>query len=144
MLEQFDNSSRIQELKGRVERCCCRYCGSPLELKRITFNNFEDPRVEIFCTRCNRIEYGTEPEIYLSAKYFVEHFDFNWYTYLDDNAQTRQMTIAKICDILAWQNQQLGFMDNNGFKVPVEMQENLQSECLTFTAEELDAIDIDE
>jgi len=54
------------------------------------------------------------------------------------------MTIAKICDILAWQNQQLGFMDNNGFKVPVEMQENLQSECLTFTAEELDAIDIDE
>lgn len=143
MLEQFNNSSRIQELKGRVERCCCRYCGSSLELKRISFNNFEDPRVEIFCTKCKRIEYGAEPEIYLSAKHFVEHFDFNWYTYLDDNAQTRQMTIAKICDILTWQNRQLGFMDNDGFKVPVEMQTDLQSECLTFTAEELDAITLD-
>lgn len=144
MLEQFNNSKRIQELKGRVERCCCRYCGGSLELKRIAFNNFEDPRVEIFCTKCKRIEYGAEPEIYLSAKYFVEHFDFNWYTYLDDNAQTRQMTIAKICDILTWQNRQLGFMDNDGFQVPVKMDTELQGECLTFTAEELEQFDLEE
>lgn len=144
MISQFNQSSRIQELKGRVERCCCRYCGSPLELKRITFSHFEDSRVEIFCTRCKRIEYGTELEVYLSARYFVEHFDFNWYTYLDDNAQTKQMTIAKICDILSWQNQQLGFMDNNGFKVPVCVPKELQSDSLTLSAEELDQIQLEE
>lgn len=48
MTNQFNQSSRIRELKGRVERCCCRYCGSPLELKRITFSHFEDSRIEIF------------------------------------------------------------------------------------------------
>lgn len=142
MLNQFNQSSRLQELQGRVERCCCRYCGSPLELKRITFSHFEDSRIEIFCTRCKRIEYGTEPEIYLSAKYFVEHFDFNWYTYLDENAQTRQMTIAKICDILSWQNQQFGFMDNNGFKIPVNLPKELQSDSLTLSSEELNQIEL--
>jgi hypothetical protein len=35
-------------------------------------------------------------------------------------------------------------MDNNGFKVPVEMQEELQSECLTLTAAELNEITLDE
>ena len=67
------------------------------------------------------------------AKYFVEHFDFNWYTYLDDNAQTKQMTIAKICDILTWQNQQLGFQDQDGFKVPVNMKEELQGQSMTIS-----------
>lgn len=140
MISQFNTSRRVQELTGRVRRCCCRYCGSPLELKRITFSHFEDSRIEIFCTRCNRIEYGIEPEIYQSARYFVEHFDFNWYTYLDDNAQTKQMTIAKICDILSWQNRQLGFMDNNGFKVPVIMQQNWQNESMTISDEALDKL----
>ena len=144
MISQFNNSNRLQELTGRVTRCCCRYCGSPLELKRITFSHFEDSRIEIFCTSCNRIEYGVEPEIYKSAKYFVEHFDFNWYTYLDDNAQTKHMTIAKICDILSWQNRQLGFMDNNGFKVPVQMQQDWQNESITISDEELDQIILDE
>lgn len=144
MISQFNTSSRMQELTGRVMRCCCRYCGSPLELKRITFSHFEDSRIEIFCTRCSRIEYGVEPEIYQSAKYFVEHFDFNWYTYLDDNAQTKQMTIAKICDILSWQNRQLGFMDNNGFKVPVQMQRDWQNESMTISDEELDKMTLDE
>lgn len=140
MLNQFNNSKRVQELAGRVERCCCRYCGSPLEIKRINFSNFEDTRIEIFCTKCGRIEYGTEPEIYQSAKYFVEHYGFNWYTYLDENAQTKQMTIAKICDIMAWQNQLLGLMDQNGFKVPVHIDQDVYSESVTFTDEELDAI----
>lgn len=144
MANQFNQSSRVQELKGRVERCCCRYCGSSLELKRITFSHFEDSRIEIFCSKCGRIEYGTEPEIYFSAKYFVEHFDFNWYTYLDENAQTREMTIAKICDILTWQNQQLGFLDKGGFTVPITMNETLQGESMTISEDELNQINIEE
>lgn len=140
MLSQFNNNKRVQELTGRVERCCCRYCGSPLEIKRISFNNFEDARIEIFCTKCDRIEYGTEPEIYQCAKYFVEHYDFNWYTYLDENAQTRQMTIAKICDILAWQNQLLGFMDKDGFVAPVHIDKEIFSENIIFDDAMLDAL----
>ena len=143
MTNQFNQSSRIRELKGRVERCC-RYCGSPLELKRITFSHFEDSRIEIFCSKCGRIEYGVEPEIYLSARYFVEHFDFNWYTYLDENAQTRQMTIAKICDILTWQNEQLGFLDKDGFQVPVRINENLQGESITISEDELNQLSVEE
>lgn len=144
MTNQFNQSSRIRELKGRVERCCCRYCGSPLELKRITFSHFEDSRIEIFCSKCGRIEYGVEPEIYLSARYFVEHFDFNWYTYLDENAQTRQMTIAKICDILTWQNEQLEFLDKDGFQVPVRINESLQGESITISEDELNQLSVEE
>ena len=139
MISQFNKSSRLRELAGRVERCCCRYCGSPLELKRITFSHFEDSRVEIFCTRCARIEYGTEPEIYQSAKQFVEHFDFNWYTYLDENAQTRQMTIAKICDILSWHDQQIGILGQEGFEIAVKQPEQNRGDCVALTDEELQA-----
>lgn len=144
MTTQFNKTSRLQELAGRVERCCCRYCGSALEIKRITFSHFEDTRIEIFCTKCGRIEYGVEPEAYLSAKYFVEYFDFNWYSYLDENAQTRQMTIAKICDILTWQNRQLGFLDGNGFKVPVTMEPDLFGESITISNEMLNQIVFEE
>lgn len=132
-VDKYNTSSRLEELKGRVKRCCCRYCGGNLEIRRIVFSNFEDGRTELFCTACDRIEYGVEPEIYQSAKYFVEHFDFNWYTYLDENAQTRQMTIAKICDILVWQDKNLGFLDANGFTVPLKMDNNLLGESVVFS-----------
>lgn len=140
-VEKYNTQSRLQELKGRVKRCCCRYCGSPLEIRRIIFSNFEDGRMEIFCTHCDRIEYGVEPEIYQSAQYFVEHFHFNWYTDLDDNSQTKQITIAKICDILAWQDKNLGFLDADGFKVPLEINSNLIGESLVFNNEELEALE---
>ena len=29
------------------------------------------------------------------------------------------MNIAKICEIMAWENKNLGFIDDNGFIVPV-------------------------
>lgn len=140
-VEKYNTKSRLDELKGRVKRCCCRYCGSSLEIRRIIFSNFEDSRIEIFCTACDRIEYGVEPEIYQSAKYFVEYFGFNWYTYLDENAQTAQMTIAKICDILVWQNKNLGFLDGSGFKVPLQVSSNLIGESIVFSNEELSQLE---
>ena len=136
-----NKSSRLDELKGRVNRCCCRYCGGELEIRRIIFNNFEDARIEIFCKKCDRIEYGVEPEIYQSAKYFVKQFDFNWYTYLDDNAQTEQMTIAKICDIMAWQDKNLGFLNASGFKVPVTMNPNIIGSSVIYSNEDLNSLE---
>lgn len=63
---------------------------------------------------------------------------------MDDNAQTKQMTIAKICDILTWQNQQLGFQDQDGFKVPVNMKEELQGQSMTISDEELNQFTAEE
>ena len=70
----------------------------------------------------------------------MEHYDFNWYTYLDENAQTKQMTIAKICDILSWQNKFLGFMDQDGFKVPVHIDKEQLSSGVTLSDAEVDEL----
>ena len=98
--------NRLQELRERSARCCCRFCGSKLEIRKIIFTGY-DERIEIFCPECNRMEYGTEPEIYLSAKYFVEAMQFNYYPDLDDNGQTKNMNIAKVFDIMAWENKHM-------------------------------------
>lgn len=69
MLEH-NTTERIDMLKGRTKRCVCKYCGSNLRLRRIIFSTYEDTRVEIFCENCNRIEFGVEPEVYVSAEIF--------------------------------------------------------------------------
>ena len=70
---------RVESLKKRTKRCVCKYCGSKLELRKIIYGDIENARVEIFCSECNRIEYGVEEEVYRVAKYFVEDMDFNAY-----------------------------------------------------------------
>ena len=44
------SNDRIEELKQRTKRCCCKYCGSKLEIRRIIYGKIEDARVEIFCS----------------------------------------------------------------------------------------------
>ena len=105
----YQSASRLEMLRQRVQRCVCKFCGQGLYLRRIIFSDYEDARVEIFCEHCGRIEFGVEREIYASARYFVEEMGFNYYPELDDNEQTRQMNIAKVCEIMAWENQNLGF-----------------------------------
>lgn len=129
-------AKRLQELRGRSARCCCRFCGSRLEIRKIIFTGY-DSRIEIFCTACNRIEYGTEPEIYLSAKYFVETMGFNYYDDLDDNEQTKKMNIAKVCDIMAWENKHLGFLKEEGFSVPLELNATVLGNMLVIDEDEL-------
>ena len=41
--------------------------------------------------------------------------EFNYFNQLEENEQTRKMTIAKVCDIMAWENKTLGFLNNDGF-----------------------------
>lgn len=134
----YNSESRIEALKGRAKRCCCKYCGGKLEVKRIVFSDHEDARVEIFCDNCQRIEYGTEPEIYQSAKYFVDEMEFNCFPDLDDNEKTRRMNIAKVCEIMGWENKNLGFLDENGFKVPLDMNADILGEVVIIDDEDLD------
>ena len=137
----FQSKKRLDMLKKRTKRCVCKYCGGRLKLRRIIFSDFEDARVEIFCSDCDRIEFGVEPAIYASAKFFVENSKFNCYPDLDDNEKTKQMTIAKVCEIMAWQDQNLGFLGTDGFLAPVSFNENFIGECITLSEDDLNDID---
>ena len=121
---------RREELKSRAKRCCCKYCGGELTLRRIVYGDVEDARVELFCKQCNGIEYGVEQEIYLAAKYFVDEIGFNAFSDLDDNEKTRSMKVAKVSEIIAWGYKNLGHIDRNGFTVPVNVDKTLIGERL--------------
>ena len=136
----YQSERRLEMLKGRTKRCVCRYCGNNLILKKIVFSEHEDSRVEIFCESCDRIEFGVEKEIYLSARFFVDETGFNCYPELEENARTRQMNIAKICDVMAWENQNIGILDKDGFQVPLKFNENFLGECITLTEHDLDKL----
>ena len=139
----FQSEKRLDMLKRRTKRCVCKYCGGKLKLRRIIFSSYEDARIEIFCESCDRIEFGVEPEIYSSAKYFVENSRFNCYPDMDDNGLTRQMTIAKVAEIMAWENQNLGFLNSSGFRVALDLNENFIGECITLSEDDLNIDDIE-
>lgn len=128
---------RLDMLKDRVGRCVCRYCGGPLSLRQIDFNDFEDARIEIFCDACDRIEFGVEPEIYTSAAYYVDEFHVNPFKDLGDNVLSRKTSIAAICDILSWGLQHLGYLEQKGFVVPPTTEGKLLGECVTLRDEDL-------
>lgn len=131
------SGERLALLKERTKRCVCKYCGGALRLRRIIFSDFEDARVEIFCERCDRIEYGCEPEIYRNARYFVEELDFSCYPDLEANERTRRMNIAKVCEIMIWGDQHLGFLVDEGFTVSPKASRMLVGECVVLTDDDL-------
>lgn len=141
----YQSESRLKMLQGRTKRCICKYCGNKLSLRRLIFSSYEDARIEIFCEHCGRIEFGVEPEIYYSAKYFVDEIGFNLYENLDANEQTHQMNIAKVCEIMAWENKNIGILAQTGFCIPVHVNSNILGECVTLTDEDLieDEEDVD-
>lgn len=137
--KSYKSEKRVDMLKKRTHRCVCKYCGGKLKLRQIIFSEFEDARTEIFCNDCDRIEFGVEKEIYDSAKFFVENSRFNCYPDLDDSENTKQMTIAKVCEIMSWENQNLGFLNSDGFVVPIYANENFVGECVTLSDEDLES-----
>lgn len=139
MEEENNQKSRIEELKARTKRCCCKFCGGELEVKRIIYSEYENARIEIFCKNCERVEYGVEKEIYQSAEFFVEEMEFNHYPDLDDNQRRKQMNIAKVCEIMAWENRNMGFVDADGFTVPVKMNPDVIGNCIVLDDEALEA-----
>ena len=134
----YDSEGRMGILKQRARRCVCKYCGGRLSLKRISFSEIEDARVEIFCKSCDRIEYGVEPEIYQSALYFVEEMGFNYYPDLNQSEKTKRMNVAKVCDIMAWENKNLGILDRDGFTVPLATNKNMIGECVILDETDLE------
>jgi len=136
-MTEEEKESRIELLKDRTKHCVCKYCGGELEVKQIIFYEQREARVELFCTDCDRIEYGVEREIYDSAKYFVNEMEFNHYPDLDENEKTKQMNIAKVCDIIAWGSKSMGFLEDDGFVVPVKMNKDLLGKSIVLDEESL-------
>lgn len=134
----YDSEGRMGMLKQRARRCVCKYCGGRLGLKRISFSEIEDARVEIFCKSCDRIEYGVEPEIYQSALYFVEEMGFNYYPDLNQSEKTKRMNVAKVCEIMAWENKNLGILNRDGFTVPLAANKNMIGECVILDETDLE------
>lgn len=97
-------------------------CGGAIEPRVIIYNKYGGSGLELFCPTCNKIEYGTEPELYMVAKKFVDTFDFNHFS--DMEADRGYMhNIAKVCEILMWSFKNTGLLDESGFKVTLKMQE---------------------
>lgn len=71
-----------------------------------------------------------------SPSIFVEQTSFNHYPELDDAEQTKRMNIAKVCEIMSWENKGLGFLSDEGFAVPVDKSLFL-GECLHVTEDDL-------
>ena len=133
----FNSQKRLAMLKARAKRCQCKYCGGQLVVRQLSFGSAQEARLEIFCRDCDRIEFGVEPEIYTNAKFFVEETGFNCYPDLDDSARTRQMTIAKVCEIMTWLSQNIGILTPEGFQVALMMNEHYIGECITLSDKDL-------
>ena len=141
--KEYREMTRLEDLKWRVKNCRCRYCGAPLKLRRILYGNSPQGRVEIYCTECDRIEYGVEPEIYAVSKYFVEEFNFNIFPNNDISEKTTQLNIAKICDIIAWGCKNMGILSARGFNVPLDISKSILGEDVIFHDDDLNDVEID-
>ena len=95
-------------------------------------------RIEIFCKNCNRIEFGVEPEIYKSARFFVEQTEFNYFQNMDNTDSILQMNIAKVSEIMSWICQNLGILEDTGFNIPLNVNENFIGEFLVLKDKDLD------
>ncbi len=91
----------------------------------------------MYCNACEQIEYGVEPEIYQSAENFVDNLEFNHYPDIDQNARTRRMNIAKVCEIMAWGFKNTSLLTEEGFTAPVVCADHSLDHCLIITEDEL-------
>ncbi len=132
-----NSDNRIERLKKRAKRCVCKYCGRELKLKHIIFSDIHEAKVELYCNSCQRIEYGVERELYVSAYNFVEQLEFEYYEGIDENERKRQMNIAKVCEIMSWGCQNIGILNQDGFTVPLQFDETSWSECLALPSQEI-------
>ena len=100
MNELYWAENRIETLKRRKKRCVCKYCGGPLVVKRILFNDVADARVELYCET------------------------------LDDNEKKHQMNVARVSEIMAWGFRNTGLLSAEGFTVPLHMDKEDWAECM--------------
>lgn len=133
-------NAHIHKLKKRANRCICKYCGSSLELRKITYAAYDEAKIEIYCRHCNRIEYGVEPLIYKMAEYYISEIKFDYYPELDESVNKHRMNVAMINNIISWGFKNAGLIDENGFTIPINVDEELLGEVTIISRHELEKI----
>lgn len=133
-------SERIKKLGARTSHCVCKYCGSKLSLRKITYAAYDEAKIDIYCENCQRIENGTEPLIYKMAEYFVDDMQFDYYAELDASAAKRRMNIAVVCDIISWGFKNAGLIDDKGFTVELHVDEHALGEALVLSKTQLESM----
>ena len=83
--------------------------------RMVIYNKYGGAGAELFCNQCMKIEFGTAPEIYNTAKDFIDAVEFNYFPELEANDVTEQFNIAKVCDLLSWCCKDWGILDEKGF-----------------------------
>lgn len=131
---------RVERLKKRAKHCCCRYCGGDLHVRQLLFSSQREPRIELYCDQCKKVEFGVEKEAYAAAKAMVEATDFNHFPDLVEGEERKQMNIAKVANITSWQMRYLGLTDETGFVVPVKLNEYSMEQCSAVDEDELEKL----
>ena len=116
--------NRMEDLVSRSERCCCKQCGGKLEVRIVVYNKYGGSGAELYCDHCQKIEYGTEPEIYRAAKNFVDRLGFNHFVDLEENERTYMLNIAKVCEILSWGGKYWGLLEKDGFNIALNLPDD--------------------
>lgn len=105
-----------EKAKIRAERCVCKMCGNKLETRIMIYNKYGGSGVELYCPACQRIEYGTEPEIYQIAKDFVDSVEFDYFTEMEEGNHRYQLNVSKMCEVLSWIYRKNGILGTTGVK----------------------------
>lgn len=105
-----------EKMKKRLTHCVCKMCGSELEIRVIIYNKYGGQGLEMYCPRCQRIEYGTEKEIYRLAKNFVENIEFDYFPDMEEGKRNFELNVSKVCEMLSWSLRKLNVMDEHGVK----------------------------
>ena len=106
-----------EKMVERAKRCVCKICGSELKIELIIYNKYGGQAYELFCPQCQRIEYGTEKEIYNLAKNFVENVEFDYFIEMEEGKRKFELNVAKICEVLSWTLRELKLVDGHGIKI---------------------------
>lgn len=101
-MQEEGNYSEYKNLQKRKEKCICKSCGSKLEIRLIIYNQYGGQGLDLYCPNCGRVEYGVEEEVYRLAKSFVDTFEFNYYTEMEENERNYQLNIGKVSEIVSW------------------------------------------
>lgn len=96
------NSQKVENIDYRLEHYVCKYCGGKLEKRLIIYNQYGGQGIDLYCPACGKVEFGIDPNLYMLAKAYVDKFEFNYYTDMQENIRNYQMNIAKVATICDW------------------------------------------
>ena len=103
-------------VRTRAERCVCKQCGTRLEAKVVIYNRYGGSGLELYCPHCQKLEYGTEPEIFELASDFVDSVEFDYFVDMEEGPHHTELNVAKVCEMLAWVYRKTGVLSSGGTK----------------------------